>query len=258
MRAAIYARVSRERCTGCGHVFDEHKGGTGRCGHAGCKCALYAGQHPENQLLELRRYATAQSWEVVEYIDRATGKNSDRDAFKELFVDASRRKFDVVIVWALDRMSREGIGSTFEHLKRLKGYGVAFESYTEPQFRTTGPGGEMFAELMIAIVAWMAKQERLQISERTKAGLERARRAGRIGGRRPKVFDRERAEKLRATGMSWRAMAREMGIAHSTIRDALEKRCAEKRQKGRTANVSKKRVVKSANKAVVGTKRRIK
>jgi DNA invertase Pin-like site-specific DNA recombinase len=211
-----------------------------KCRHAGCRCKTYAGQDPENQLVELRRYAAAQAWEVVEYIDRATGKNSDRDAFKELFLDASRRKFDLVVVWALDRMSREGIHTTFEHLKRLRGYGIQFESYSEPQFRTTGPFGEMFAELMIALAAWMAKQERLRISERTKAGLARARAKGRIGGRPAKIFDRQRALDMRAQKppVSWRAIARKLGVAQSSIRKALARvhKTSSKKPAKRTRN----------------------
>ena len=99
------------------------------------------GQDVENQLAQLRRYARAQRWQIREFIDHASGKHSDRAQFKAMFEAASRREFTVVIVWALDRLTREGIGETFAHLKRLHGYGVQFESYSEPQFRTTGPLG---------------------------------------------------------------------------------------------------------------------
>jgi DNA invertase Pin-like site-specific DNA recombinase len=85
------------------------------------------------------------------YIDQASGKTSERDSFKRLFEDASRRAFDVVLVWALDRFTREGVLETFEHVQRLTHFGIAFESYTEQHFRTTGPAGE----LMLAIAAWM-------------------------------------------------------------------------------------------------------
>lgn len=226
MRAAIYTRVSKEKCTvkSCGHLKSEHLAGKGKCEKPKCDCRRYEGQDPENQLLELRRYAKDKKWESAEYIDYETGKHSDRDAFRRLFEDASRSKFDVVVVWALDRLSREGIAETFEHLKRLKQYGIAFESYSEPQFRTTGPFGDVFAELMIALSAWMAKQERLRISERTKAGLKRAEKEGRKGGRRPTVFDRDRARSLKASGLSWRAIAGKMGVAQSTIRDGLRPR----------------------------------
>jgi DNA invertase Pin-like site-specific DNA recombinase len=97
-----------------------------------------------------------------EYIDHVSGKRShNRREFQAMMLDASQRKFDVVIVWALDRLTREGILETFQHVQRLKDWGVAFESHQEPHFRTTGEAGE----LMLGIAAWIARQERLRISE---------------------------------------------------------------------------------------------
>ena len=52
--------------------------------------------------------------------------------------DASRRQFDAIVTWALDRLSREGVAQTFEHIKMLRGYGVEYISYQEAHFRTTG------------------------------------------------------------------------------------------------------------------------
>jgi len=189
MRAAIYARVSKER-----------------------------GQDTNNQLHELREYCARQSLSIAnEYVDHVSGKTGERDCFKQLFVDASRRQFDVVVVWALDRFTREGVLETFEYIRELAHSGVQFESYTEAHFRTTGPAGE----LMLAIAAWIAKQERLRISERTKAGMERARRQGKHCGRPPRVFRRDIAAELRSSGMSWRAIARKLEVPVSTIRQAL-------------------------------------
>jgi DNA invertase Pin-like site-specific DNA recombinase len=190
------------------------------------RCAIYArvstkdkGQDVENQLIQQRRYATAQSWEVSEFIDHETGKHSHRVQFQSLFAAASRREIDIVLVWALDRFTREGVAETFIHIKRLLDYGVQFESLTESHFRTTGAAGE----LMIAIAAWIAKQERVRISERTKAGLAVARSKGRIGGRRPKVFHRATAFSMRAQKppMSWRKIASALNVAPSSLRDAL-------------------------------------
>lgn len=180
------------------------------------------GQDVENQLVQLRRYCKAQRWKVCEFIDHASGKHSDREQFQALFEAASRREFTVVVVWALDRFTREGIGETFAHLKRLRDYGVEFESYSEPQFRTTGPFGQVFAELLIALAAWYAKFERQRISDRTKAGLDTARAKGKTLGRPWKVFPRYRAQEMRKQGFSWRAIARELGIGQSTIRSALQ------------------------------------
>lgn len=230
MRYAIYARVSKERCPreGCGHLYSEHPVSEA-CTHARCTCLEYEGQDPENQLIELRRYALAQkAEEVLEYVDRATGKHADRDALQDIFRDASRRKFDVLLVWALDRLSREGVWETFEHIRRLRSYGVEFESFTEAHFRTTGMAGE----LMIAIAAWIAKQERLRISDRTKAGLARARAKGRVGGRPAKVFNRDIAREMRAQNppASWRAISAYLTalhgfpVAQSSIREVLDPR----------------------------------
>lgn len=189
------------------------------------RAALYArvstkdkGQDVDNQLAELRRYAAAQKWSVTEFVDHETGKHSDRDGFRRMFTAASRREIDVVLVWALDRLTREGVWETFDHIKRLTDYGVQFESFKEAHFRTTGPAGE----LMIAIAAWIAKQERIRISERTKAGLKRARAEGKTLGRPVHVFRRDQAAKLRKGGMSWRKIARELGVPQSTIRRVLK------------------------------------
>ena len=201
----------------------------GASAEAPVRTAIYArvstsqGQDTENQLIQLREYCTRQGWRITqEYIDQASGKTSDRDAFKRLFEDASRRMFDLVLVWSLDRFSREGVLETFEHVRRLTTYGVAFESFSEQHFRTTGPAGE----LMLAIAAWIAKQERIRISDRTKAGLARARRLGKVPGRPKRVFRRDEVIRLRdVERMSWRAIAAALGIPVMTAVDAY--RCTE-------------------------------
>ena len=188
-------------------------------------CAIYArvstkdkGQDTENQLGQLRAYCVKQNWRVIEFIDHETGKHADRAGLVKLFAAASRREIDVVLVWALDRFTREGVSETFAHIAKLAAYGCKFESLTEAHFRTTGPAGE----LMIAIAAWIAKQERLRISERTKAGLAVARAKGKLCGRPWKVFRRDLAEQLRTEGLSWRAIEKRIGIPQATIRKALK------------------------------------
>lgn len=191
------------------------------------EAAIYArvstkdkGQDPENQLRELRAYCERSGWTVYEeYIDQASGKNGDREQFKRMFQDASQKRFGVVITWALDRFSREGIAQTFRHIEKLKGYGVVFESFREPHFRTSGPAGE----LMIALGAWIAEQERERLRDRIIVGVRTAQAAGKHCGRPRRIFSRERAAELRKQGMSWRALAKEFGVADWTIRDALKK-----------------------------------
>src|SRR5277367_3944952 len=127
------------------------------------KTALYArvstkdkGQDTENQLVQLRAFAATQGWDIVhEYIDKATGKRSDREQFQKMFAAASRREFDVLLFWSLDRLSREGTVETLNHLQRLISYGVNYRSFTEQYLDSTG----IFKEAVIGILAAVAKQE---------------------------------------------------------------------------------------------------
>lgn len=124
-------------------------------------------QETENQAIQLRDFAAKQGWQIVrEYTDYETGSKGDRAQFQRMFEDASRRKFDLLLFWALDRLSREGVLETLQHLNRLTSYGVAWRSFTEQFFDSCGP----FRDAVIAIMATLAKQERVKRSERTKAG----------------------------------------------------------------------------------------
>jgi DNA invertase Pin-like site-specific DNA recombinase len=189
------------------------------------RVAIYArvskaqGQDTENQLAQVRTFCAASGWEIVaEFIDHCTGKHSDREKLQAMFTAASRREFDFLVTWALDRLSREGVAKTFDHIKILRSYGVEYISFTEPHFRTTGPAGE----LMIAVAAWIAEQERKRISERTKAGLAKARRQGRMGGRRMLVIDRDKLAELDESGLTMREIASEMGVSAAYVCRALK------------------------------------
>lgn len=154
---------------------------------------------------------------MKEYTDKASGKNGDREQFKAMFEAASRREFDCVLFWSLDRFSREGVLETLQYLQRLTSYGVAFKSFTEEYLDGTG----MFRDAVISILATIAKQERIRLSERVMAGLERARAKGRIGGR-PKVRrerDRDAAaiRRLRDEGQRYSEIAAELGRSKSDI-----------------------------------------
>jgi DNA invertase Pin-like site-specific DNA recombinase len=208
-----------------GHQEGRAQDGPAEGGQEAVKAALYArvstkdkGQDVENQLAQLRRYAAGQEWETVEFIDHESGKRASRAEFQRMLECASRREFKVVLVWALDRFTREGVAETFIHIKRLLSFGVQFESYTEAHFRTTGPAGE----LMLAIAAWIAKQESIRISERTKAGLATRRAKGFALGRRWKDFPRGQADADRKAGMSWSELERKYKVGQSTIRSGLK------------------------------------
>jgi DNA invertase Pin-like site-specific DNA recombinase len=79
-----------------------------------------------------------------------------------LFTYSAQRRFELLLDWALDRLTREGVAKTFEYIKLLTSHGVQFVSFTEEHFRRTGPAGK----LVIAVAVWIAKQERIRISER--------------------------------------------------------------------------------------------
>jgi DNA invertase Pin-like site-specific DNA recombinase len=175
-------------------------------------------QEVENQLVQLREFAAKSGWTIYrEYVDRETGATSDRAEFQAMFVDASRRKFDLLLFWSLDRLSREGALETLQHLQRLTSYGVGYKSFTEQYLDSCG----VFREAVIGILAVIAKQERVRLSERTKAGLAMARSKGvQIGRPRLKVQAADIA-RLKARGLSRRAIGRELGISEGSVRRML-------------------------------------
>ncbi|MBJ6109421.1 recombinase family protein [Hymenobacter sp. BT523] len=187
MRVAIYARVStRDK-----------------------------GQSTDNQLPDLRRYAEVQGWSIYkEYAEEESGGTANRSKFQQLFADAHQRKFDIVLFWSLDRFSREGVLPTLQHLNLLESYGVGFKSYTEQYLDSTG----IFKDAVISILAVVAKQERVRLSERTKAGLARTKAKGTILGRRSVdvgVISQIRA--LGAEGKSERAISIALGVSKGVV-----------------------------------------
>jgi len=142
------------------------------------RCGIYSRvsttkQEADNQLVQLREFARTMGWQVVgEYVDQITGKHSDRPEFQRMFSDASQRRFDVLLFWSLDRLSREGALETLQHLNRLTGYGIQWRSLTEQYLDSTG----MFREAVISILAVVAKQERIHFQPCLEhAGLRRFR-----------------------------------------------------------------------------------
>jgi len=176
-------------------------------------------QDVRNQLIDLREFAKRQGWRIVhEYIDNASAKaGNHRPAFDKLFLDASQRKFDLLLFWALDRFSREGMGKTIRHLEKLTNYSIAWRSYKEPHLDTTN---EMVRDILLAVFSTMAKQEHQRISERTLAGLERARRAGKKLGRPWKNLTPAQIEKIhqmRDRNKSFTEIAQAMRVNRSTL-----------------------------------------
>lgn len=214
MKVCIYARVSsQDKCPSCKKQAERAGAGKMLCRACGVEF-IGKSQDYENQLLQLREHAVQQGWEIVaEFVDRKSAKNGERDQFKAMFEAAGRGEFGILLVWALDRFTREGISETFSYIAELMKTGCQFYSLTEAHFRTTGPAGE----LMIAIAAWIAKQERQRISDRTKAGLAVARAAGRVGGRKAKEKPMGKILQMRSEGGSFGDIATAVGLSKATI-----------------------------------------
>jgi len=171
-------------------------------------------QETENQLVELRKFAASQHWEIHrEYVDRETGATDDRQEFKALFQDAACCRFNLVLFWSLDRLSREGALPTLQHLNRLSSYGVGFRSFTEPYLDSCG----LFKDAIISILATLAKQERVRISERTKAGLATARRNGKHLGRPKTTVNLSQVNALRSQGLGWKKIAHRLNVGVGTL-----------------------------------------
>ena len=193
--------------------------------HTNARVAIYArvstkdkGQEVENQLHQLREFAALQGWKISrEYVDHETGSTGDRAEFQSVFKDASQRNFDVLLFWALDRLSREGVLETLQHLSRLTAFGVGYRSFTEQYFDSCG----IFKDAVIAIIATVAKQERVRISQRVRAGLDLAHAKGRSLGRPKVAVDSLRIALLRGQGRSWSEIVQETGVSKGTAQRAV-------------------------------------
>jgi putative DNA-invertase from lambdoid prophage Rac len=163
------------------------------------KCAIYSRvsteeQYPENQIRQLKNYCFKQDFNVTKiYVDKFSGRVTNRPHFQEMLKDARLHKFDILLVWSLDRFSREGIRNNLNYLNKLKKYNIGFKSYTEPLIDTTNEG---VGEIILAILSWVAEREAVRISERTKAGLERARAEGKKLGRPQGSKDSKKRNKI--------------------------------------------------------------
>lgn len=163
MKVALYARVSLEE----GDKNDRRY------------------QEPENQLVPLREWARQQGWEIIaEYQDRGSGADPNRPNFRLMLHEAMLLRFQTILVWKLDRFSREGLSNVIGRIQKLRERKVGIKSLTE-SWVNTGEDNPM-SELVLAIMSWAASEERRKISERTKAGIAQRRAIGQWKGGRPK------------------------------------------------------------------------
>jgi DNA invertase Pin-like site-specific DNA recombinase len=185
MRAALYARVS----------------------------TLHNGQDPEMQLRELREYCTRRGWQVAgEFVDAGiSGSKEKRPELDRLLADAHRRRFDSVVVWKFDRFARS-VSHLLRALEMFQALGIEFVSLSE-QMDTSTPTGKM----VFTVLGAVAELERSMIAERVRAGLRNARAKGKRLGRPPRELDGKRIAALRAQGVGWRAIAKQLGVGVGTL-----------------------------------------
>ena len=166
MKLALYARVSLEE----GNKDDRRY------------------QEPENQLEPLRTLIAQKGYQIVnEYVDRGSGADPNRPQFRQMMQDAMMMRFTDIYVWKLDRFSREPMSVVVGRIQKLRDRGVGIHSLTE-DWLNTGKDNPM-SDLILAIMAWAAAEERRKISERTKAGIARRRAINQWKGGRPKKRD---------------------------------------------------------------------
>jgi len=179
-------------------------------------------QTVENQRNQLATFCQSMGWQVVmEFSDQKSGKSLDRPGLQKMRAAASQRQFDHLVFWDLSRLSRGGVYETLGLLKELQGWEVGWRSFQESYVDTLGP----FAEVVIALLSSIANMEREKIRERTLAGLARARKQGRIGGR-PKAEDNfklvRQVEALRTEGKSIRQIADTVGASPTTVQKLIK------------------------------------
>ena len=184
----------------------------------GIRAAIYArvsttDQTCDNQLLEFNRYIAARGWIGVNYVDNGvSGAKDRRPALDTLLMDARRRRFDVLVVWRLDRLGRN-LRHLITLLEDVQTLGIAFVSLAEGIDATTPAG-----KLQMHILAAIAEFERARIAERVRAGLARVRANGQRLGRRPRRITDE--DLLRVADLSTRKAAALLGVPSSVLHRA--------------------------------------
>lgn len=187
------------------------------------KAAIYArvstnnGQDPAMQTRELREYCERRGWQVAgEYVDIGiSGAKEKRPELDRMMADAHRRRFGCVTVWRFDRFARS-VSHLLKALETFKALGVQFVSLSE-QVDTSTPTGKM----VFTVLGAVGELERSLIAERVRAGLRNAKAKGRRLGRPTIALDLAKANALRATGASYRAIAAQLGVSVATVHAAV-------------------------------------
>lgn len=173
-------------------------------------------QTTDNQRPELEDLARRRGLEVVGVYEEQASAVKSRPAFERILEDAHRGRFEVLAVWALDRFGRSMVGN-MQTVLELDRRGVQVVSVREPWLDTGGP----VRPLLVAIFSWVAEQERIRLVERTKAGIDRARKKGVHLGRPAARVDLVQARALQRGGASVRDIAKALRLPRSTVGRAL-------------------------------------
>jgi DNA invertase Pin-like site-specific DNA recombinase len=174
-------------------------------------------QHPETQVHDLRQLAKQRGFEIVhEYTDRISGAKAKRPGLDQLLADARRGQFDVVVVWAGDRIARS-VRHYLEVLDELSRLGIEFVSLRE----NIDTGGAL-GRAIVVIIGAIAELERSLIIERVRAGMRRARLEGRHIGRKPLDIDRQAILRDRKRGMSLGELAKQHRVSRTSIARVLK------------------------------------
>lgn len=175
-------------------------------------------QSADMQVSELTDYALNRGWQIVDrYLDcGVSGSKESRPALNRLMNDARQRKFDILLVWKIDRFGRS-LKHLVNSLAELENVGVAFVSLRD-SLDLSSPAGRLMAQLLGAI----SEFERSLITERVRAGIRNARAKGRRLGRPPLEVDQARIARLRANGASLRAISDQLGISVGSVHRTLQ------------------------------------
>jgi DNA invertase Pin-like site-specific DNA recombinase len=193
--------------------------------HRPLRAALYArvstvnhGQDVSMQTRELREYCERRGWRIAgEYVDAGiSGAKDRRPELDRLMADAHRRRFDVVVVWKFDRFARS-VSHLLRALDTFRALGIEFVSLSE-SLDTATPTGRM----VFTVLGAVAELERSLIAERVRAGLRNARAKGKRLGRPRVAVDAAKVARLRASGLSWPKIARELGVSVGTAYQAAK------------------------------------
>jgi DNA invertase Pin-like site-specific DNA recombinase len=171
-----------------------------------------ADQNLSTQIHDLRQLAAQRGLEIThEYTDCISGARSRRPGLDELMHDARRGQFQVVLVWAADRMARS-VKHFLEVMDELQRLNIEFVSFRE-NLDTGGPLGRA----VVTIVSVVAELERNLIVERVKAGMRRAKLEGRHIGRRPLNVDHDSIWRHHLHGQSYKQIAKAFGVSKTYV-----------------------------------------